>query len=142
MKFLSFLSFAALSVSVLLPSTGFALVRELAKCVTGDGRYQISVQDNQGIGRHRVSHLSAQVITSENIVVATYKVKTNADQIRSPSFGRFEYQDIGTRGASFNLGGPSTNFRNYILSVKIQGGLIVKDQDLACSIFKGVILQN
>jgi len=131
----SFAVLAALSVSV--PS--FALVRELASCVTTDGQYTVTVEDNQGIGPVRKSNVGARVEDADGNTLASWAVEVDT-RPHSISFGRPGYIDTQTMGQEFNLRGPSTNFHKYSLSAKWDSGEI-SDAQLNCTVFGGTILQ-
>ena len=127
-------------VAIAIPA--HALVRELALCSTADSHYQVSVQDNEGIGFVRTPHLSANVIDSSGKIVASYEAEV-FHGIQSISFGRSKYQDSATSGEGFTLEGPSTNFKNYILNVKMNvngESSVISDADLSCSVFGGTVV--
>ena len=119
-----------------------ALVREIAKCTTANGKYEVSVQDNQGIGPIRKSNMGAVVEDANGTVVASYKVEP-FQGIQSASFGRPKIQDSATKGGAFLLEGTSTNFKNYVLHVKLNSNgarRVIADANLNCSVFGGIVL--
>jgi hypothetical protein len=121
-----------------------ALVRILALCITADGQYRVYIQDNQGIGPVRTSHRSASVRDTNGRVVASYDVEASHG-IQSASFGRLKYQDSASSGAGFTLEGPSTNFKNYILHVKMNSGGktgTISDSNLNCTVFGKTVIQK
>lgn len=127
-----------LLATVLASSSSFALVREYANCTTSDGKYQIAVQDNEGIGPVRKQHLSASITSASGQSVATLDVAVDKS-VKSISFGRDGYLDAATGGSAFKLQGPSTNFRHYSVDAKIVvdgKAEVLKDDDLQCSIFQ------
>ena len=112
-----------------------ALVRELAKCTTSDGQYNIVVMDNQGIGPVRTSRIGATITRADGSLVATYPVELFKGP-HSISFGRPHFLDIPTQGKLFLLSGPSTNFRHYSVRAQSDDALI-SDDDLSCTVFLG-----
>lgn len=135
MKILSALLVGA-SLFASVPS--FALVIEVARCSTADGKYLISVIDNLGIGPVRTPNYHAVVRDANNREIAgTYPVLKRRDL--SISFGRVHYLDKQTSGRHFDLAGPSTNFHNYILKTELQNGFyrgtFIDDKAVHCSMF-------
>ena len=125
------------SLIAMVASSSQALVREMALCHTSDGKYQVSVQDNQGIGPVRTSHLYTYIQDQTGGTVGSFDTEVDT-RPHSISFGRFTYEDKKTQGRLFQLSGPSTNFQNYILEAQIEGGKI-SDHNLDCEIFPGTI---
>ncbi|MBC7385767.1 MAG: hypothetical protein H7301_06355 [Cryobacterium sp.] len=132
------MKFAFLLLFALAPSLSQALVIEVASCETSDHAYQVNVSDNQGTGMDRTSHLSAQILDANGNTIASLPVELYQGAT-SASFGRATYQDSETSGTKFSLQGPSTNFKNYLLNVDMDGNQI-SDQDLSCTVFGGRVL--
>ena len=132
---MSFFASVFFAGSFALSTSGFALVLMEAQCTSADGRYEMSVIDNQGTGLDRHSNYSAVIrdIQGSDVVVASYPVAKL--RMGSVSFGRLHYIDTATSGKNFDLAGPSTNFRNFELN-----SLVVNDDNLHCTIFNGSIL--
>jgi hypothetical protein len=126
----------AVPVIALLASTSsHALVRELSSCTTNDGQYHVSIEDNQGLGPIRASHVAAIVRElPSGEVVASYTVKSAF--LGSISFGRTHYRDTRSGGQNFDLAFPSTNAHNTTLSVKLQAGdhrdTVLSDEQMKC----------
>jgi hypothetical protein len=134
MKSKNVVFFAILS-SLVLSVPSFALVRELVACSTEDGRYTISIQDNQGIGPVRTSNPVAFIQDSQgdNEIVASFAV--HQQLLQSISFGGHPtFVDNNSNGKKFTLAGPSTNFHNTRLRVTLKSGETLLEDRLICSI--------
>ena len=58
-----------------LTASAFGLVREVHSCTTSDGKYTVTVMDNQGIGPVRTSHFFGTIKNSNDDVVGSYELK-------------------------------------------------------------------
>ncbi len=123
-------SFAAL-LATLISTPSFALVRLLDSCQTSNAQYKISILDNQGTGRVRTSNFGATITDSQGNVVGSYALK--GERGMSISFGRFQYLDSASNGASFRLAYPSTNFRFTTFKAVLSNGTTVSDDNLRCN---------
>jgi hypothetical protein len=138
---------ALIAAAVSVSNSVFALVQEDASCQTSDGKYQVHIFFDEGVGPVRgangVQPIYDATIEDENgNVVGNYATVDNGDQIKSVSFGRFEYLDKSSDGKKLDLGGPSTNFRNYFLSAKLDNGQTINDNNLNCQVFGGHLLNQ
>jgi hypothetical protein len=127
------------TLTTLLTSVpSYALVRMVDSCETPDGKYQVLVEDNQGIGPVRTSHLSAEVRDAgSDAVLASYPVTEDNPPIHSISFGHIEWKDTATDGKDFRLVGPSTNFRTISVYATLDNGQQIMEKNLKCSVFNG-----
>jgi len=126
---------AAISVS---SSLSPALVIEQAACTTSDGAYSVNVIENQGTGpvRPTPGPMTATIKDAKGDVV--YETPVELFRGFEPiSFGRPLYRDIDTAGDVLKIEGPSTNFKNYILSLATPDGKTINDENLVCTIFLG-----
>jgi hypothetical protein len=98
-----------------------ALVKMDLNCKTSDGKYTVVIEDNQGIGPVRTSHLYAMITNAEGITVGNYAVTLDNPIMRSISFGHASYLSSEDRGQSFDLALPSTN-TPYALTATLQDG--------------------
>jgi hypothetical protein len=131
-----FISLGLVMTAFMASVPSFALVRELASCTTTDGRYGVSVEDNQGTGFTRASHISATIKDANDHVVGAYAAQVD-QRIRSASFGRPGYLDTKTNGSEFLLQGPSTNDRDYLLNATLASGETIVNAEVTCHVFGG-----
>ena len=102
----------------------FALVALKADCTTSDGKYQVHVYDNQGIGPDRSTHLGASVQDRDGKVMAAFPLIYDNPRIRSISFGTSTFEDTNTLGRNFSLTTGSTNFGPHLRAKLDRGGKI------------------
>lgn len=127
--------------SLVTTSQSFALIRELAHCMTSNGKYNVWVYDNQEYGP---GNISVQVTEPSGAGVASYAVKEFRNM--SASSGGLVYQDRETSGQNFSFQGPSANNNNYlsyrdnyVLRVQLPFGQgVISDPHMLCSRFDGV----
>lgn len=131
----------ALALVSLTSSMSFALVRQQASCTTSDGAYSIEIIENQGTGPVRPSpgEMTATVKDADGNEVLSTQVEIFRG-LQSISFGRPMYRDVQTSGDVLELEGPSTNFKNYILTVLTPDGKTINDNNMVCTVFLGEIL--
>ena len=116
----------------------FALSILEARCTTADGKFTVSVTDNEGIGPDRTPHLVATV-TSSRGETTSYETK----QHRGPQpIARVTYEDTETSGKEFLLQGSSTDSKQYSLHMKTKTGEVVSDNNLTCSVFGGTVEED
>jgi hypothetical protein len=131
-----------LSLAALFSSkTSFALVTELAQCETKNGRFEITIDDNQGTGRERKSEPMAAISDLQTKkIVAWFPVTTRRGT--AIGFNPLHYIDTETHGEDFDLAGPSTNIKGYALYSKLESGKSLDDEEVKCSVFGGANLEQ
>jgi hypothetical protein len=98
----------------------FGLVRMVESCQTSDGKYQVSIMDNQGTGMVRSSHYGATVQDENGNNLGTYDLKY-IPKFGSVSFGHSSYVDQETGGKKFDFALPSTNTPYSIVAALSNG---------------------
>lgn len=99
-----------------LTASAFGLVREVHSCTTSDGKYTVTVMDNQGIGPVRTSHFFGTIKNSNDDVVGSYELKFVEPGVGPVSFRHADYKDKATDGKKFDFAEASTNTPKAIIA--------------------------